>query len=427
MATTSLPYGSDQAIRIQSAGLFAACMQRNTTLNRLTGPMPMQSDAESNMRVQSSNKYPIVLCKDLSKTAGDEITFDLVNPLGGKPIMGGQNAEGLGRALSFSQDSLRINQTRYPVSAGDAMTQQRTKWQLRSLARTAAEEYMNRLMDQISLVHLAGARGFHNNIEWAVPLASDADFTSILINPVKAPTKNRHYMSTGSGIEPIAAGGNDITIATTDVLNADVVDGIRTLVDSMPLPPSPVIFEGDKMASDSPLRVLLVSSENYTSFVQSTNFRTLQAQAMARSQTAGGNPIFQGDAGIWNGILIVKMPKPIRFYANDPIRWCESYLTETETTTDCVPASFGTTHAVDRSILLGGQALATALGMNNKTGNPFFWSEKLLDHDDKLEVLIGAMNGSSKIRFSVDYGASGKQFTDNGLICIDSAVKIAGV
>jgi len=427
MAITNLPYGSDQAVRIQSAGLFAACMQRNTTLNRLTGPMPTQADAESAMRVQSSNKYPIVLCKDLSKTAGDEITFDLINPLGGKPIMGGANAEGMGRALSFSQDSLRINQTRYPVSAGDAMTQQRTKWQLRSLARTAAEEYMNRLNDQLALVHMAGARGFHDNIEWAVPLASDADFASICVNPVVAPTKNRHFMSTGSGIEHIAAGGNDITIATTDVLNADVVDAIRTLVDSMPLPPPPVVFEGDKMASDSPLRVLLVSSENYTSFVQSTNFRTLQAQAMARSSTAGGNPLFQGEAGLWNGILIVKMPKPIRFYAGQEIKYCASYLTETETTGDCVPDSFSTTHAVDRSLLLGGQALATALGMNNKTGNPFFWSEKELDHGDKLEVLIGMMNGSSKIRFLVDHGAAGKQFSDNGVIAIDSSVRIAGV
>jgi N4-gp56 family major capsid protein len=431
MAMTNIPYGSDQAIRIQSAGLFAAVMQRNTILNRLTGPMPMQSDAENAIRVQSSNKYPIVLCKDLSKTAGDEITFDLVNPLGGKPIMGGQNAEGLGRALSFSQDKLRINQTRYPVSAGDAMTQQRTRWQLRSLARAAAEEYMNRLMDQISLVHLAGARGFHNNIEWAVPLQSDVDFASILINPVKAPTKNRHYISTGSNIEPISASGNDISIATTDVLNSDVVDGIRTVLDSMAMPPSPVIFEGDKMASDSPLRVLLVSSENYTSFVQSTNFRTLQAQAMARSQTAGGNPLFMGDAGIWNGILIVKMPKPIRFYAGDPINWCGSFYTETENTTDCVPDSFNVdgkrVFAVDRSILLGGQALATALGMNNKTGNPFFWSEKELDHGDKLEVLIGMMNGTSKIRFNQDYGSDGKRVTDQGVICIDSAVKIAGV
>ncbi|MDP1774262.1 MAG: N4-gp56 family major capsid protein [Methylobacter sp.] len=423
---TSLPYGSPQAIKIQSAGLFAASMQRNTTLNRLTGKLPTQADAENSMRNQSSNKYPIVLCKDLSKTAGDEITFDLINPLGGKPIMGGANAEGLGRSLSFSQDKLRINQTRYPVSAGDAMTQQRTKHQLRSLARAAAEEYMNRLQDQLTLVHMAGARGFHNNIEWVVPLASDSDFATICVNAVKAPTKNRHFMSTGSGIEHIVASGNEITIATTDIMNADVVDGIRTYVDSMPLPPSPVIFEGDKMASDSPLRVLLVSSEQYTHFVQSTNFRTLQAQAMSRAQNAGGNPLFMGEAGLWNGILVVKMPKPIRFYAGDSLRYCGSYTSETETTTDLVPAAFGTGYAVDRAILLGGQALANAMGNNNKTGNPFFWSEKELDHSDKLEVLIGMMNGMSKIRFEIDHGSLGKQFTDNGVMAIDTAVKLSG-
>ena len=89
---TSLPYGSPQAIKLQSAGLFAATMQRNTTLNRLTGKLPTQSTAEGLMRTQSSNNYPIVVCKDLQKTAGDEITFDLINHLGGKPIMGGANA-----------------------------------------------------------------------------------------------------------------------------------------------------------------------------------------------------------------------------------------------------------------------------------------------------------------------------------------------
>lgn len=424
---TSIPYGSDQAVKIQSAGLFAASMQRNTTMNRLTGPMPQQSDAENNLRTQSSNKYPIVLCKDLSKTAGDEITFDLINPLNGIPIMGGQNAEGQGEALSFSQDRLRINQSRKPISAGDAMSQQRTKWQLRSLARSLAEEYMNRLLDQTTLVHMAGARGFHDNIEWAVPLASHPKFAEILINRIKAPTKNRHFMSTGTGIEHITAAGNEITVATTDTLNIDVVDGIRTYLDSMPLPPAPVIFEGDKMAGDSPLRILLVSSENYTTFLQSTNFRTLQAQAMARAQNAGSNPLFMGEAGLWNGILIVKMPKPIRFYSGNPINWCASYSTETETTTDLVPAAFGTTYAVDRSILLGGQALATALGMNNKTGNPFFWSEKELDHGDKLEVLIGMMNGSSKIRFLIDHGTQGLQYTDNGIIAIDSAVKLGAL
>ena len=109
------------------------------------------------------------------------------------------------------------------------MPQQRTPHELRKLARALGENYMNRLGDQTNLVHMAGARGFHNNIEWAVPLTSDADFSEIMINPVKAPTKNRHFMSTGSGIETIKASGNEITLATTDVFNADLVDAVRTV------------------------------------------------------------------------------------------------------------------------------------------------------------------------------------------------------
>ncbi len=426
MGATTIPYGSPQAVKLQSAGLFAANMQRNTTINRLTGKFPQQAEAESTIRKQSSNEMPIVRCMDLQKMAGDEITFDLINPMGGKPIMGSEMAEGRGRSMSFSQDRLRINQARYPISAGDTMTQQRTPHELRKLSRALGENYMNRLADQLILTHMAGARGFHDNIEWAVPKASDADFAAIAVNTVKAPTKNRHWMSTGSGVESIKAAGNEITIATTDVMNSDLVDNLRTILDSMAVPPPPVIFEGDKMASDSPLRVLLVSSEQYTSFLQSNSgqFRTLQANAMARSQMAGNNPLFMGDAGLWNGILIIKMPKPIRFYAGDSLRWCQSYTSETETSTDLVPAAFGTGFAVDRAILLGGQALAEAWGKHTKSGNPFFFSEKELDHGDKLEVLVGAINGRSKIRFEIDHGDS-KQFTDYGVMAIDTAVKLA--
>lgn len=424
MANTSIPYGSSQAVQIQSAGLFAANMQRPTALGRLTGKLPTQADAESNLRFQSGNELPIVRCMDLTKKAGDEVTFDLINPIGGKPIMGEKVAEGLGDAMSFSQDSLRINQSRKPISAGGAMTQQRTPHQLRSLARGLAQNYMTRLEDQLSLIHLAGARGFANDIEWAVPLASDADFSEICVNTVKAPSYNRHFMSTGSGIEHITAGSNAITIATTDVMNIDVVDAIRTKLDGMPLPPPPVVFKDDQAAMDAPLRVLLVSSEQYTSLVRSTNFRSWQASAMARSQMAKQNPLFMGEAGLWNGILIVKMPKPIRFFAGDSLKWCASATSTTETATDLVPSSFSTTSAVDRAILLGGQALAEAYGKARQTGNPYFWSEKELDHGDKLEVLIGMINGKSKIRFLIDHGTQ-EEYTDYGVMCIDTAVALS--
>ncbi|MDP9895374.1 N4-gp56 family major capsid protein [Variovorax boronicumulans] len=423
MSQTSIPYGSPLALKAQSVALFAATMQRPTNLGRLAGPMPTQSDAESNLRVQSSADYPIVRSMDLSKVAGDEVTFDLVNPIGGKPIMGGRMAEGRGEKMDFDQDKLRINQTRKPISAGDEMTQQRTPHQMRTLARAQGLGYMMALEDQRTLVHLAGARGFHNNVEWKVPLAVDADFPEIMINPVKAPTRNRHYMSTGTGLERVSASAGEIAIASTDVMNMDVVDSLRTVVDTIPLPPAPVKFDGDQGAEDVPLRVLLLSPSQYMSFKKSGNFRQLQVAAMARASQAKNNPLFTGDAGLWEGILLIKMPKPIRFYAGDSLRYCASLTSEVETSSDVVPASFAGAYAVDRAILLGGQALGEAWGKKSRSGNPFFWSEKELDHGDKLEILIGTVGGKSKIRFDVNQGDS-LQPTDNGVIAIDTAVPL---
>ena len=71
---------------------------------------------------------------------------------------------------------------------------------------------------------------------------------------------------------------------------------------------------------DLPLRVLLVSPAQYSGFATDPNFRSFQASAMARAGQAGNHPLFLGEAGLWNGILIVKMHKPIRFYAGDEIK-----------------------------------------------------------------------------------------------------------
>ena len=89
-------------------------------------------------------------------------------------------------------------------------------------------------------------------------------------------------------------------------------------------------------------------------------------------------------------------------------------------------ASFGTNFAVDRAILLGGQAVGEALAASDKSAIPFFWSEKELDHGDKVELLIGAIRGVSKIRFEVDTGDTGRQITDYGVTVLDTAVPIIG-
>ncbi len=433
---TSIPFGSPQALVRQSVGLFAATLQRKTTLNRLCGPMPQQKDAENKLKVQSSNDYPIVRNMDLTKFAGDRITFDLVNQVGGLPVMGDGYIEGLGDAMTFAQDGLHINYTRKAIGPGSMMSQQRTVHQLAGLARAQAYGYMTRLEDQRTLVHLAGARGFANNGEWVIPLASSPLFAPIMINTVKAPSKNRHFMVNGGNITPFAASANAVTIQTTDLMSIDVVDSLATWLDGVPFAPSGVKFENDELSEDSPMRVLLVSAEQYNGFLKSGQFRQLQALSSARASAAKMNPLMLGDAGLWRGILIVKMPKPIRFYAGNAINHCASTSSQTETTTDLVPSGFGTGFAIDRAILLGGQALGQALGRaklfsNDQSGEsidgmPMSYSEKVLDHGARVEIAVGLVNGMQKIQFLQDFGTD-SQYTDFGAVAIDTAVQLAGV
>ena len=88
-----------------------------------------------------------------------------------------------------------------------------------------------------------------------------------------------------------------------------------------------------------------------------------------------------------------------------------------------VPAAFADAFAIDRAILLGGQAIAQAFAASEHSGMPFFWSEEKGDHGDKMELLIGAILGMSKIRFAVDHGDE-TQFTDHGVTVLDTAVPI---
>lgn len=424
-AKTHAEYGNPTNMIQQAVGLFATHMQRNSKIAQLTGKMPKgEGGATATIRKQTTQHMPIVRAQDLGKGRGDEVTFHLLNPVGAKPIMGSRYAEGRGTGLSLTEDRLRVDQARFPLDLGDVMTGIRSPADFRRLGRPVAQSLMDRYVDQSLLVQMAGGRGFHDNIEWIVPTETDKDFADIMVNPVKAPTKNRHYMATGDAIAPFGLNAGAVDITTADVLSMDTVDSVRTLMDQMALPPPIVKFEGDVAADDSPLRVLLVSPAQYSLFATDDKFRQLQASALARASQAKQHPIFKGDVGLWNNILIVKMPKPIRFYACDPIRYCTAHDSEHEAQA-VVPESFADKFAIDRAILLGGQAVAEAFAAHNKSKVPFFWSEKELDHGDKVELLIGAIRGVSKIRFEVDTG-EGKQFTDYGALALDTAVPLIG-
>ena len=429
MSTTKTvsSYGDKGNMFRQAAGLFATHMNRTSgVMANLVGKMPMgTAGAEATIKNQSSKFMPIVRAQDLGRGEGDEIVFNLVNPVGSKPIMGRNYAEGRGVGIKLSEGRLRVNQARFPVDLGDVMSSIRSPADLHALGRPIAQSLADRYIDQSNMIHMAGARGFHNNIEWVVPTTLDPDFAEIMVNPVLAPTKNRHFLADGTnGVKPFSQTAGEVDLTTANLFRMATVDGLRTVMEQIALPPPPVKFEGDMAAEDSPLRVLLVSPAQYTGFAQDPNFRQMQASALARAAQAGKHPIFMGNIGLWNNMLIVQMPKPVRFYAGDTIKYCADFTTDVESSC-VVPASFGVNFAIDRAVLLGGQALGEAYAASRHTKIPFFWSEKNFDHDDKMEVLIGMIRGAAKIRFEIDHGV-GKQLTDYGATVIDTAVPIIG-
>lgn len=425
MSKTNTAYGGKMNMVTQAVGLFATHMNRNSTLNLLSGKMPAgEAGAEATLRKQTTSHMPIVRVQDLGKGKGDEVTFNLLNPVGGYPIMGSAYAEGRGVGMSLSEDKLRVNQARFPIDLGNVMSQIRSPADLRKLGKPLAQSQMDAYCDQSLLVHMAGARGYHDNIEWRIPTDTHANFNEIVVNKVKAPTKNRHFFADGAGISSVRVNAGEAAFATTDMFTMDTVDSMKTFLDEMALPPPIVKFEGDVAAEDSPLRVWLVSPSQYNKFSTQPGFRAFQGAALVRAGQAKQHPLFLGEVGLWNGFLIRKMPRPIRFYAGDTIKYCADFTSETESGIK-VPASFGEKFAVDRSIILGGQAVAEALAASDKSGVPFFWSEKEMDHGDKWELLIGSIRGVSKIRFDVNTGTR-QEFTDYGVTVVDTAVACQG-
>lgn len=160
MAQTNISTSDAVASKVFSAALFAQTQRQPTLLKNLTGPAPQQSAAEAKLKGQTSPDYPVVRVTDLSSSAGDKVTVDLINIVGGKPIMGDANAEGRGVPLSFSSQEIKINKSTKVVDVGGAMSQKRTKHNLRRLGLAQLGGYMPRLETQLTLTHLAGARGF---------------------------------------------------------------------------------------------------------------------------------------------------------------------------------------------------------------------------------------------------------------------------
>lgn len=405
--STNIPVGSALARKIYSVGLFTRVQHSPGFMNLISGEMPKEGSFAAKTKGQTSPDYPIVKAGDLAKGAGDTVSIDLFNILQGKPVMGDKRIEGRMMQLTYSSMDVRIDQVRGGADSGGRMTQKRTVHNLRNISMAGLQAWMQRLEDQTALVHLAGARGSQQTSDWVVPLQSDGDFSEIMVNTVKAPTKNRYFAA------------NDATtpadIGTNDALTLQDIDRIVAQLRESPVVMQSVKIKGDDRAWNDPLWVMFATERQWL-YLQSRTSQTTWRQAVqyAFERKSGGlkHPLFDAyETIMWNGVLIKRMNRyAIRFGAGDNVvidTGGADGMTYTESTVQ-------TAQPVDRAIIVGAQALAKAYG---KSASDYFydWSEKEVDHGNSIETVSAAMCGSAKIRFKID-GAD----TDFGVAVVDS-------
>lgn len=420
---TNVASGSNLALIQYSVAITAQLIRAPGALNSMTGPAPKQADAEQTLKLQTDPGMPFVRVADLGNEKGDKVTVDAFNVTGGKPIMGDRNAEGRGKKLSSSSFEVKIDLATHNVDAGGKMSRQRTRHDLRRLAKAEVQGYFPRMVWQRVLTHLAGARGQQSGISWDVPLSTDVDFAEIMVNAVKAPTYNRHLVINAAGL---TRGGLQLaSAATTDKWKLANLDNLALFLDAAETKLPAPMMSGDKMAQDSPLKgILLLPPGSYNDLITdisstTSNLRAYQAGAMERAKFAGNHPIFMGEAGVWRGILVKKIEHSIFHNAGASYQYITvgNRLTETESTGTI--GAIGAGFQAERGILLGAQALARAEGASN-SGVQAAIIENTYNAGRNYEYMGEFMGGEAKFRFSFPNEAGDSEPTDNGVYVIDA-------
>lgn len=408
--TTSTGVASDQ---VHAAFLMSDSLLNTDLLSLMSQTPPSVMVSYSKLqRDQSTHEMPIVMVKDLEKSAGDTVDFDMVLQTTGEGTIGDETIAGRGVPTLFSRDALRIDQTRYGADVGGRMTQKRTPWDLAKAARSGVAGWFGRRFDQLIHVHLSGARGSQDNVSWTLPVPDTTEKTNRLaalaVNPIRPPTTNR-YM--------IAGGGDDVTdLSTTDTLKLRDLQTLVTELRGLSVQ-LPYMSMRTTQHMKIPQWCLFVSPEVHrylTAGIKANEWRQMVAAASSRARMLDNHPLFTNQAFEYEGVIIKPIRRPILFNAGDSVKTTDSN-TGNELSHD-VPDSI----TVHRSILVGGQALAMAFGNANSGSGahafPMRWSDQMKDHDNAREVVGSTMVGMSKIRFRNSDG----ELTDHGVFALDS-------
>lgn len=429
MSTTSVPRGNALANKQFSQALSVMAVRRPTPMKALTGEMPTHDGAMRKLKQQTTTEMPIVRVDDLSKGPGDVVQLDCAHVVKLRAVMGDRNAEAMGASLKYSSKDITLDMATLPVSAGGRMTQKRTGHSMRLNALAQLARGIPAFRWQRCLSMLAGTRGKQDGTDWILPLASDPEFAEMMVNPIRAPSYNRHWVVNGT---TLTQGGAQLaSIATTDTLKLSHIDEMAAIWDEMTIKMAAIQVPGDPAAGDDPIKgILFVDPLVWDTVITDTtagnNIRTFETNAIQRSKYGelSRHPLFAGSPILWNGILMRKMQYAIRHDAGDSVAHvtAANRLPGTETNVT-VAAGLSTTHQMARSVFLSAQALAVVSGGNQTTEESYSLLETKTNFGRNLELAGEIMGVEDKLRWPLPNADGNLEMTDFGVGVIDSVVR----
>jgi len=333
---------SDQTVKIWSKKTWYEAKKGALFFNKFLG---------------STEDSVLYMAKDLEKTAGDNIVYDLLVEMTGDGITGDNDLEGNEEALSFYQDDIKIDQLRHAHIFG-RMSQQRTIHNLRKDGQWALSRWWSNKFEELLFGYLCGNTSL-----------------SFAGNTGRAPDANHAIRSEQAADEASLVSGNEFALEDIDYAKEKATTG--------DIPMRPVRIDGEDYFivilhpySVTDLRLNIAaggtSGIKWTDIQQYANVRGLK------------NPIFNGSLGVYNKCILFESH---RIY---------SPLTN-----------------VRRNLFLGAQAGVFALGnaydkMGQKkagSNNYISWVEKNRDYENKRGLAAGCTFGMQKTQFNdEDFG-----------------------
>lgn len=319
---------------------------------------------------------------DLSKDAGDLMSFDLSASLTGEPVFGDNRVDGTAENLRFYTDEVRIDQVRKQVSAGGRMTRKRTVHDLRQTAKNRQKEYMSRFLDQLLFIYLSGARGVNGDF-----VMRNTSWAGMANNPIQPPDSTH-----------IIRGGyrsSSALITTADIMTRNLIEGAVTLAamlraaDVENADMVPVDVDGEDRW------VILVSKYQEHDLRVNDTTGWIQLQRDLAAADGKSNALFKGGLGMIGGAVLHSHSSVIRF---------TNY-------------GAGADVQASRALLLGRQAGVIAFGSPNNGIGRFDWHEEMKDAGNEPVVTSGMIVGVKKTRFN------GRDF---GVMAIDTAARAPG-